>query len=306
MGISSQILPRDRRTYEAPPRRSAAWLAAALLAMTWPGSAPPRVRADQLDQGGEPAPRLASRNTATGATPTPKPNVDHPTARAKQALAECKARYAAVRDYTCTFRKRERIDGRLMPAHVMDMKARAAPPGIYVKFRTPNKGREAIYVAGRNGGKVVAHDVGIGKFLAGTMNLDPRGSMAMEDCRHPITEAGIGALIETVAGHWNVELTPEESRVDFRPDSRVGGQNCTMIETVHPSRQPNFLFHKVRVYIAQEHGLPIRYEAFDWPARPGVAPELVEEYSYLDLRLNVGLGDRDFDPDNRSYSFGRF
>ena len=48
----------------------------------------------------------------------------------------------------------------------------------------------------------MAHDVGIAKFLAGTMHLDPRGSMAMEDNRHPVTEAGIGALIETVAKRW--------------------------------------------------------------------------------------------------------
>ena len=79
-----------------------------------------------------------------------------------------------------------------------------------------------------------------------------------------------------------------------------------MIETVHPSRQPHFLFHMVRLYVDHEHGLPIRFEAYDWPLKPGAAPELVEEYTYLDLRLNVGLGEHDFDPRNRSYSFGRF
>ena len=40
----------------------------------------------------------------------------------------------------------------------------------------------------------------------------------MEDNRHPITEAGIGALIDTVAKHWAIELTPEESRVTFHPN----------------------------------------------------------------------------------------
>jgi len=41
-------------------------------------------------------------------------------------------------------------------------------------------------------------------------------------------------------------------------------------------------------------------------AHPGAAPELVEEYTYLDLRTDVGLTDRDFDPRNAAYSFGRF
>jgi hypothetical protein len=229
-----------------------------------------------------------------------------PIALAKRAILDCQARYTQVHDYTCTFIKRERINGRLMPQHIMAMKVRSRPLGVYFKFQTPNRGREAIYVAGRNSGKVVAHDVGIGKFLAGTMHLDPHGSTAMEDCRHPVTEAGIGALIDTVAKHWAVELTSEESVITFHPNIRVGNHPCTMIESDHPRHRPHFLFNKVKLYIDHEHGLPIRFEAYDWPRHPGAAPELVEEYTYLDLKTNVGLRDHDFDPSNKHYSFGRF
>jgi hypothetical protein len=130
--------------------------------------------------------------------------------------------------------------------------------------------------------------------------------MAMEDCRHPITEAGIGALIDTVARHWAVELTTEESEIRFDHEMTIGPRRVTMIESVHPTRQPNFLFHMVRLYIDRELGLPIRFEAYDWPRHPGAAPDLVEEYAYLELKLNVGLTDHDFDPGNKAYSFGRF
>ena len=228
-----------------------------------------------------------------------------PIAQAKKAIADCRDRYTQVRDYTCTFVKRERIDDRLTPQHIMIMKARTSPNSLYFHFQQPNQGREAIYVHGRNNGRIVAHDVGLTKFLAGTMHLDPRGSMAMEDNRHPVTEAGIGSLIDTVAKHWAVELTPGESQLTFHDDVRVGNRRCTMIESVHPQRGPNFLFHKVKLYIDQEHGLPIRFEAYDWPRHAGAPAELVEEYSYLDLKLNVGLRDHDFDPANKQYSFGR-
>ena len=128
----------------------------------------------------------------------------------------------------------------------------------------------------------------------------------MEECRHPVTEAGIGSLIETVARHWAVELRPGESRIKFQENARVGSRLCTMIETVHPQKHPSFLFHMVKLYIDHEHGLPIRFEAYDWPSRPGASPELVEEYSYLNLQTNVGLVDRDFDAANPQYSYGRF
>ncbi len=226
--------------------------------------------------------------------------------RARKTVAECQSRYRSIHDYTCTFVKRERIEGRLTEPHIMAMKVRTHPNSLYVKFQQPNRGREAIYIHGRNSGRIVAHDVGLGKLLAGNLHLDPRGTMAMEENRHPITEAGIGPLIDTVARHWAAELTPGESRVKLNPSARLGNRSCTVIESVHPQRSSAYLFHMVKLYIDHEHNLPIRFEAYDWPRHPGAAPELVEEYSYLDLKINVGLREHDFDPANAQYSFGRF
>jgi hypothetical protein len=188
----------------------------------------------------------------------------------------------------------------------MTMKVRTRPHSIYLKFQQPNQGREAIFVEGRNEGRVLAHDVGITKFLAGTLSLDPNGARAMEDCRHPITEAGIGMLLETVSKRWAAELKPGESVVHHRENLEIGPHSCSMIESIHPDRRPEFLFHKVRVFIDDQLGLPIRFEAYDWPSSKGHEPELIEEYTYYQLRLNVGLQEPDFDPANESYSFGRF
>ena len=49
--------------------------------------------------------------------------------------------------------------------------------------------------------------------------------------------------------------------------------------------------------------VPIRYAAYSWPKDPGGKPVLEEEYTYLDVKLNVGLGEIDFDPDNPGYDF---
>ena len=229
-----------------------------------------------------------------------------PIARALRVITECQTRYQEVSDYTCTFYKRERIDGELTPQFVMLMKARTTPKSIYFKFVNPYKGREAIYVEGRNSGRILAHDVGVTKLLAGTMELDPASARAMEENRHPITDAGIGALIDTVARRWAAELHRDGTLVTFDPDMMIGHRRCLMIESIHPRRQQGFLFHKVRLFIDSELNLPIRFEAYDWPKNPESPAELVEEYSYINLKLNVGLGEIDFDAANRQYSFGRF
>jgi hypothetical protein len=229
-----------------------------------------------------------------------------PIVRAIRSIEECQARYEAINDYVCTFSKRERVDGRMTSLHVMSMKVRTRPRSIYLKFRQPVPGREAIYIDGGNDGKVLAHDVGLGRLIAGTLRLDPTGERAMEDCRHPITDAGIGPLLDTIEARWSTELDPSESLVAFRDGQLVGSRPCTLIETTHPRHQPEFLFHQVRVYIDQELGLPIRFEAYDWPTSPQSPPELVEEYTYTELELNVGLRDVDFDISNADYAFGRF
>jgi len=229
-----------------------------------------------------------------------------PIARAIRTIADCQVRYQTVEDYTCTFFKRERIHGRLTPVHIMALKVRTNPQSIYLKFQQPARGREAIYVSGRHGGKLLAHDVGLNKLLAGTLQLEPTGARAMEDCRHPITEAGIGPLLDTISKRWAVELDPAESVIAFRDDILIDTRRCTMIESTHPVRRPEFLHHRVRVFIDREIGLPIRFEAYDWPKHPPSEPDLQEEYTYSNLKLNVGLKEIDFETSNAAYSFGRF
>jgi hypothetical protein len=267
-------------------------------------STPARIAsADQAGRGGR------SVKTAVLAVADPAATAAQPEApieRAIRTIADSRLRYEQVEDYICTFYKRERIAGRLTAQHIMSMKVRTKPHSVYFKFQQPAQGREAIFIAGRHGSKVLAHDVGLNKLLAGTLALEPNSARAMEDCRHPITEAGIGHLLDTLATRWAVELDPEETKVSFRDDMLIGPRRVTMIESKHPIRRPEFMHHMVRVYIDQELGLPIRFEAFDWAKHAGAEPLLTEEYSYSHLKLNVGLQDIDFDVSNSAYAFGRF
>lgn len=279
------IEPTDTTTPEAPPTRVADASSSSIVSPTRPLQSAPAA-----------APSLAPQE--------PREPLD-PITQAKAMIAESRARYQQVQDYTCTFFKRERVDGQMTPQFVMAMKFRAKPHSVYFKFVKPKAGREAIYISGRNGGKALVHDVGIGKLLAGTLALDPRSRRAMEDNRHPITDAGVGHLIEELHQRWESEMKHGETLVAMR-SVQVGTRHCTMIESTHPVKSPNYLFHKVKVYIDREHGLPIRFEAYDWPRRAGAPPELVEEYVYANLRLNPGLRESEFDPSNPQYSFGRF
>ena len=73
--------------------------------------------------------RPLSKSAEPPAMPAPaRARLDSdPIARARQVIADCKAKYATVQDYTCTFFKRERFDGKLYTPHIITMKARTSP-----------------------------------------------------------------------------------------------------------------------------------------------------------------------------------
>ena len=301
---------RNARRWESPAEpRSTLFLA--LLTLTWPG--PPVSRAQTPREV-----RFFATATATTDLRNVKPlrphapstlesTPDDPAADALRLIAGCQERYKTVQDYSCTFTKRERLDGRLSPPHVMVMKVRTRPMSVYLRFLQPEPGREAIWIAGRNSGKAVVHDVGITKFLTGTLYLDPNGTMAMEGNRHPITQAGIGNLINTVATRWETELRPgNKTQLVIYPDTRLGDRSCTLIASTHPQRSPGYLFHAIKLYIDREYGLPIRIESYDWPRRPGLAPDLPRGIHVCPPAPERRADRADFDPANGQYSFGHF
>lgn len=212
-----------------------------------------------------------------------------------------------LQDYQCTFvkRERDRQTDQLGDHEYMFMKVRHDPLSVYIYFLGPPKlrGREVIYIKGVNDGKLLAHPTGVQKRLVGSISLAPTGSLAMKGNRYPITEAGMLNLTERLIEIGRRDTQYGECDVKFFEHAQVNGSDCTCIQVVHPVPRRNFLFYLARIYIDNQMQLPVRYEAYEWPKEPGGAPRLIEEYTYLDLKVNVGLTDRDFDAENPDYRF---
>jgi hypothetical protein len=219
-----------------------------------------------------------------------------------------------IRDYTCTIAKRERVGDVLNDYEYMFAKIRnrkevdgreVVPFSVYLSFLKPAeiKGREVIFVAGQNEGKLCAHEGGTkGKWLP-TVWLVPNGPFAMRGQRYPITELGIENLVLKLLEKGETLRKFNDLDVKFYQNAKVNGRSCTCIQLMHPEKQPGQDFHVARIYIDDELRLPIRYEAYDWPKTQGGKPELLEEYTYIDIKMNVGLSDSDFDPKNANYAF---
>lgn len=220
---------------------------------------------------------------------------------------------STIRDYTCLLVQRERIDGRLEKPRYMSVKLRheqigdgevAVPFSVYLHYLWPEelRGREVVYVRGRNRGKLIAHKGG-NRFSFVTVAIDPEGDLAMRDNRYPVTAMGIRNLIDRLLDVAREELQYDEIEVKYYAGAKINGRVCTVIEVTHPVRRDYFRYHLARIFIDDELALPIRYASYDWPEEENGQPPLLEEYTYLNLELNAGLSDGDFDHKNPSYGF---
>ena len=228
---------------------------------------------------------------------------------AREALAQIRDN---VDDYRGRLVKRERIGAALGNEVQMEFKIRTRreedgnvtrPLSAYLKFLEPKsaRGREVIWTEGANDNKLIGHEGGMLNLMR--VQLEPTGMLAMIDNKYPITEIGLTRLVEKLIEKGERDRQVGPCEVQIIEDQRVGDRTCRLIQVTHPQPDPRFDFHIAQIFIDVERMIPLRYAAFMWPKAPGDEPPLEEEYTYLDVELNVGLTDTDFDPDNPTYKF---
>ena len=212
---------------------------------------------------------------------------------------------ADVQDYSATLIKKERVRGRLTDNQYLFVKVRHQPFSVYISFLAPEdfKGREVIYVAGQNGNKLLAHEGRGWKARIGMVSLKPESPLAMEGQRYPITMMGMRTLTKRLMEVGTQDLRYDEVKVDTYEGTKINGRVCTCVQATHPFPRKHFRYHIARIFIDDEMQMPVRFEAFLWPSKKGGKPVLVEQYTYVNIKLNNGFTDLDFDPQNTQYKF---
>ncbi|MDO4584643.1 MAG: DUF1571 domain-containing protein [Planctomycetia bacterium] len=229
---------------------------------------------------------------------------EHPlTAPVRWAKAGVIQMENEIQDYSAILVKRERIHGVLGKEEHMFIKVRHEPFSVYMKFLKPRRyrGREAIYVAGRNDGNILAHGTGFEAVL-GTLSLHPTSPQAMNGNLHPITELGILNLARRLAKEAEQQLHRNSFEVSYS-HCKLNGVECVRLEVLNNERFQEDPFYKAHIYVDIHRNIPIRYVAWGWETEENGEPPLLEEYTYLDVQLNQNFQDVDFDIANPEYHY---
>ena len=261
------------------------------------------------------APPAASGNASTvrsrpeGAT---QQNVVHPLDPVlRQATVALQRFDQQIRDYECLMIKRERITGQLTPHQFLRLKVRErqqqgdqleTPFSVYARFLKPKsvEGRELLYVENQRNGDLLARRGGP-QLPNLTLQLDPRGTLAMSESRYPITHIGIRNLITQMIERVEEQMEHGDCDVQFFDEAKLDGRPCEHI--VVRQRSSEHPFHTVRVLIDKQLRLPVYFASYSWPDASDGQPVLEEEYVYTKLKLNPGFSDLDFDRENPHYRF---
>ena len=212
-----------------------------------------------------------------------------------------------VHDYSAVFVKRERSGGTLSADQAMFIKVRQKPFSVYMHFLSPEgrKGEEAIYVEGRNNGNLLGHTPFLPGSLVGTVSLSPTGFIAMQGQRHSIQETGILKLTRLLLEAAQKYADSPACFVRFLPDAKINDRPCTCIEAElpHPTAKHPQGRALARIFVDKQLDMPVRYEQYDWSGDTIDKPQLMEQYTYLELKLNNAFTDADFDVRNPNYGF---
>ncbi len=242
-------------------------------------------------------------------------SAEHPLALAIAEATDC-LQYVRenIKDYSCLAIRRERINGRLHGFEYFTAKVRRqqtadgveSPFALYLKFLSPEsvKDREVLYVQGQNRDKMFVHNGG--KRLAHIRTrLDPTSQMAMRDNRYPVTEFGVENLLKRLIEVAEEDMASEsEVEVEFYRNATVNERICHGLQVRHPKQEDSERFHLAKVYLDAELKVPVHFESYSWPDASG-EPQLLEQYTYTNIKVNIGLTDEDFDPANPNYDLIR-
>jgi Protein of unknown function (DUF1571) len=213
--------------------------------------------------------------------------------------------WAGVKDYTATFVKRERVKGDLLEKETVFMKHRVTPRSVYMKWtKDPHEGRETLFVKGKNDNEIKAHEGGLLNVL--NVNLDPFGKMAGKANRHTIYQAGIGQTVGLIAGDMKLARERAEGTFVDLGMKNIEGSQLHCYKATFPeahvkkgvkAKKGKYYSGNIQICMDPKTGLPLSIE------HRSMKGTLLEFYAYTNVKLNVGLTNKDFDPDNDAYGF---
>lgn len=219
-------------------------------------------------------------------------------ALADELVARMVAAERAGQRWTFVLERTERVGGKPQPSQTMEV-VYEKPFSVYARWTGEvDRGQELLIRRGWNDEQLRVNPPG----MVPTLDLDPRGSVAMRGNRHPINDIGFPFLVGKIAAdHKIAQQHPDKTTVlDLGPRT-IGGRAARCYRATLPKDVvPGLYAHQAEICVDDALGLPTEVIVWD---RSGGALVEVERYRFTQVKVNPTLPPDTFSPDNPRYGF---
>ena len=226
-------------------------------------------------------------------------------------LQDAHNRLEAVKSYTATFEKQERIDGELSDEQSMEFKLQHQPLNVYMKWeKGGDVGREILFPVAQDDPRLLVQLTKFGGRLP-ALKLEPSSTLAMSEARYPVTMAGLKEMTSMTLEIRQRDIKlGERVQVEMRDDRTFAGRPVYAYTVKYANSKDSEQYRKCILYIDKQLMVPVYSRNFTWPelvadADPNNldATTLIESYAYRGIKLEADLAPSEFARSNPDYKF---
>jgi outer membrane lipoprotein-sorting protein len=194
-----------------------------------------------------------------------------------------------VRDYSATFYKQERINGKLKKTEQIAVMFREKPFSIFMHWQK-NAARidKMLFVEGQNNNKMVVHPTGFFAWFK-SVKKDPTGKEAKNDSLRTCDQFGFHRSMDSLLDLYNTASKKGDLISKYLGHTKIDNRPCLAIERTLPQGKgyPNA---RTVIEIDLEYLLPVSVTFYNWDN------QLLAKYTFLDLKFNNGYTNAKFTP----------
>ncbi|MBI1347764.1 DUF1571 domain-containing protein [bacterium] len=215
-----------------------------------------------------------------------------------------------VPDYTAVFSKQELVGGELLDVQDIYLKCRHQPFSVYLRWLSGDEGREVLYTAGANNGEMIVHGGGW-KARLPALSISPSSPLAMQECRYPVTKAGILGTVDIMLDCHREDLQSRRvAKCEQLEDQEFDSRMCSVFVLEYADAKTSPTYRKSITFIDKEWNVPLYTENFGWPTAHETATgdeldeaTLIELYTFTEVEFRQQLVNADFEKTNEEYRF---
>jgi len=194
-----------------------------------------------------------------------------------------------VQDFTVTLLKQERINGKLQKQETISVKFKDEPFSVYMQW-LENAGKidKLLYVEGQNDNQMVVHPSGLLSWIK-SVKRSPQDEQVRKTSRRTCDQFGFYRSMESILSVYELAKKNQELQTVYVGQTTVLGRPCVSIERLLPPHA-EFPYARLVMDFDAEYALPISIASYDWQGN------LLSQYQFQDLKLNVGLTASAFTP----------